>query len=626
MLFLAVLEALAFVALIPLMQLLTAPDMETNDQQRQRSVSDLFGNPSPTQLAPMLAVITVGVYIVKSIAAVVVLRWATTFALAEETKMLHRLMGTYLERVRTPMHLSRNSNEFVRTLEISLPLIFRMAMVQSFNAVGDIFSVAFVGRDPRGLEPRASRLLPPSYFAIVIIGYQHVAQRFIARAATRDPREAGDRDCRRCTSRSPRSRTSRCAAPRSTSPMSCTRYARASSPRTARSPSRGVTPAYVLELAMMGAAAVIAFVAFSTEPVSSATATVGVFLAGGFRMLAPLNKIIFGISQTRAALPSVDAARRRPRVGRRGGRSPRPWSASEQVQVDVLRPRLSLRDVSFSYVPGSPRARQRHASTSKRARRSASSVVPAPARAHSSTSCSGCWSRTGGRGHSSTAGPSTPCGGSGRARSGMCRRSIVLFDATVRANVAFGVPDADIDDDQVWKVLELAQLADVVRELPDGLDDMIGESGVQLSGGQRQRLGVARALYHDPQILMFDEATSALDNETEFKLTEVLESFRGQADHDHDRAPPQHGPSLRPPALPRAGQARGGRPVRGARQRRSRDSPEWSSSPACTRDACSLGGRDPGRGPTRPRLRGDSRPQRGIGDRQVPGHAQGRRS
>ncbi len=77
-------------------------------------------------------------------------------------------------------------------------------------------------------------------------------------------------------------------------------------------------------------------------------------------------------------------------------------------------------------------------------------------------------------------------------------------------------------------MLELAQLADVVRELPDGLDDIVGEAGVQLSGGQRQRLGVARALYHGPKILMFDEATSALDNETESKLTEVLESFKGQ--------------------------------------------------------------------------------------------------
>jgi ATP-binding cassette, subfamily B, bacterial PglK len=111
---------------------------------------------------------------------------------------------------------------------------------------------------------------------------------------------------------------------------------------------------------------------------------------------------------------------------------------------------------------------------------------------------------------------------------GYVPQSIVLFDATVRANVAFGVAEADVDDERVWQVLELAQLTDVVHQLPSQLDGMIGEGGVQLSGGQRQRLGVARALYHEPRILMFDEATSALDNETEFKLTEVLESFRGK--------------------------------------------------------------------------------------------------
>ena len=104
---------------------------------------------------------------------------------------------------------------------------------------------------------------------------------------------------------------------------------------------------------------------------------------------------------------------------------------------------------------------------------------------------------------------------------------IVLFDELVRANVALGEARDDVDEDRLWHALELAQLANIVRALPDGLDNVIGEGGVQLSGGQRQRLGVACALYPDPQIVMFDEATSALDNETEFKLTEVLESLRG---------------------------------------------------------------------------------------------------
>ena len=110
---------------------------------------------------------------------------------------------------------------------------------------------------------------------------------------------------------------------------------------------------------------------------------------------------------------------------------------------------------------------------------------------------------------------------------GYVPQSVVLFDDTVRANIAIGQPREDVDDDRMWAVLEQSQLADVVRELPDGLDNVIGEAGVQLSGGQRQRLGVARALYPSPQVVMFDEATSALDNETEFKLTEVLEGLRG---------------------------------------------------------------------------------------------------
>ena len=161
-------------------------------------------------------------------------------------------------------------------------------------------------------------------------------------------------------------------------------------------------------------------------------------------------------------------------------------------------------------------------------------------------------------------------------------QSIVLFDATVRANVAFGVAARPTSTTTgSGQVLELAQLTDVVRELPSQLDGMIGEGGVQLSGGQRQRLGVARALYHEPRILMFDEATSALDNETEFKLTEVLESFRGKLTTVTDRAPAEHRPPVRPPALPRS---RASWSANGTFEQLDRTipgvRPGWSSSPA----------------------------------------------
>ena len=107
-------------------------------------------------------------------------------------------------------------------------------------------------------------------------------------------------------------------------------------------------------------------------------------------------------------------------------------------------------------------------------------------------------------------------------------QSIYLADETIRNNVAFGIDDDKIDEDRVWAALEEAQLKDFVKELPEGLETMVGERGVRLSGGQRQRIGIARALYDDPEILVLDEATSALDNETETAVMEAIDSLMGR--------------------------------------------------------------------------------------------------
>ena len=105
---------------------------------------------------------------------------------------------------------------------------------------------------------------------------------------------------------------------------------------------------------------------------------------------------------------------------------------------------------------------------------------------------------------------------------------IYLSDETLRSNVAFGISDEEIDDQRVWQALKLAQFEEFVRNMPEGLDTVIGERGVRLSGGQRQRIGIARALYHDPQVLVMDEATSALDNVTEKQIIKAIEDLKGE--------------------------------------------------------------------------------------------------
>lgn len=114
-------------------------------------------------------------------------------------------------------------------------------------------------------------------------------------------------------------------------------------------------------------------------------------------------------------------------------------------------------------------------------------------------------------------------------RIGYIPQQIFLIDDSVRRNVAFGREDADIDDAAVWAALEAAQLRELVDSLPEGLDTEVGEQGVRLSGGQRQRIGIARALYHKPEVLIMDEATSALDNQTEHQFIEALRALQ----HDH---------------------------------------------------------------------------------------------
>ncbi|MBR5579179.1 MAG: ABC transporter ATP-binding protein, partial [Lachnospiraceae bacterium] len=118
--------------------------------------------------------------------------------------------------------------------------------------------------------------------------------------------------------------------------------------------------------------------------------------------------------------------------------------------------------------------------------------------------------------------------GSWLSHIGYIAQNIYLTDDPIRDNVAFGVAPKDIDDQRVWEVLEEAQLKEFVESLPEGLYTSVGERGVRISGGQRQRLGIARALYHNPEILVFDEATSALDTDTETAIMEAIDKFHGR--------------------------------------------------------------------------------------------------
>ena len=111
---------------------------------------------------------------------------------------------------------------------------------------------------------------------------------------------------------------------------------------------------------------------------------------------------------------------------------------------------------------------------------------------------------------------------------GYVPQQIFLCDDTIAHNIAFGVPPGEVDLGRVERAARIAHLHDFIQTLSASYDTIVGERGVRLSGGQRQRIGIARALYHDPEVLIMDEATSALDNATEGAVMEAIRELSGQ--------------------------------------------------------------------------------------------------
>jgi ABC-type multidrug transport system fused ATPase/permease subunit len=118
--------------------------------------------------------------------------------------------------------------------------------------------------------------------------------------------------------------------------------------------------------------------------------------------------------------------------------------------------------------------------------------------------------------------------GEWRAQVAYLPQQVFLMDATLRSNVALGVAPQDIDEERLQDALRQARLAELVAQLPQGAETVVGERGIRLSGGQRQRIALARAFYHRRDVLVMDEATSALDNETEQEIVEEIRRLKGR--------------------------------------------------------------------------------------------------
>ncbi len=280
-------------------------------------------------------------------------------------------------------------------------------------------------------------------------------------------------------------------------------------------------PRFGLELlAVCGLAALVVVMIGQNKPIGALVPILGLFAAAAFRVLPSANRIMMAVQQTRYALPAISVLH--DELNTLG--TPVESEVAQPVKFDES---IVLDDVSYRY-PGSERD-------------AVQNVRLTIAKGTSVGLIGGS-----GAGKSTLVdiilGLLTPSRGAVRIdgldilanlrgwqnRIGYVPQAIFLTDDTLRRNVAFGVADDLTDEGRVWNAIRAAQLELFIRELPRGLDTMVGERGVRLSGGQLQRIGIARALYHDPSVLVLDEATSSLDTSTERSVMEAVSALHGE--------------------------------------------------------------------------------------------------
>ncbi len=273
-------------------------------------------------------------------------------------------------------------------------------------------------------------------------------------------------------------------------------------------------------LAVTGLAVLMSTMTLQGKPLEGFIPVLALFAAISFRLMPSANRMISAVQQLRFGIPVIKLLSKEFKLEQQAVQS-------VPVKTEAFNNQIELLDVSYQY-PNTEKLALSHVTLTIRKGETIGFVGES------------------GSGKSTLIdlmlGLLTPVSGAIRmdkhditqdprpwqCQVGYVPQTIYLSDDTLSRNVAFGIAEQDIDDAAVIRAIKAAQLESFVAGLPEGLDTIVGERGVRLSGGQRQRIGIARALYHDPSVLVLDEATSALDNRTEAEVMEAINALQGK--------------------------------------------------------------------------------------------------
>lgn len=283
-------------------------------------------------------------------------------------------------------------------------------------------------------------------------------------------------------------------------------------------------PKQLLEIAMIGGILLAAGALFATRPAVEAFALLGVFGIAALRLVPAMNRIVTNLNAVRSGRPALQMLAEECASLDEDSSTDR--GRGEEMMV-IPSADIVVDGVSFTY-RGSDRTVLEDVDVT--IRRGTTVALVGASGAGKTTFAdilAGLMSATSG---------SVTVGGvdiaehprSWRQNIAMVSQKVYMWEAPLRDLITFGLPENEVDQELVDSAVRRSRLTEVIADLPQGLDTVIGEGGSRLSGGQGQRVGIARALYADPQVLILDEATSALDNETEHEIAATIDALQGE--------------------------------------------------------------------------------------------------
>lgn len=520
---LATLEMIGIALTLPVIRILTQgaaqDDVFVALLDRRLGISD------EGHLLAVLGTAVFLAFLIKGLASVWILSRNFGFLLRREAQVATQLLDAYMRAPYT-FHLQRNTAESLHRIEVCTSVLFSQ-VVTSILAVGAEAAVIFgILVILVTLQPLMA-VVALGYFALLAVAYQRVLH--VRAASAGEVVHHGTRSAYQLVTDS--LGAAKEVMVRGRQHHFVEKFSVAKNQIVSSKQSLSVLaqlPRYYLETALIVGVGVMSVVLVAVEGRASAVAGLGLFLVAGFRLLPSMQRLLVSSSAIRSGQAVLDAVH------------------SDFVELDIepvamLSPlKKTAREVptSFTSSLSFDRISYRYPGTSTNVltdvsfgvRRGTAVGLVGPSGAGKTTLIDlalGLLTPTGG----AITVDGRPLGTiveSWQRLVGYVPQDIYLLDDTVSANIALGWSPEQADNDALAEAIASAQLGDVIAELPYGINTVLGERGLRLSGGQQQRIGIARALYVRPEVLVLDEATSALDAQTERTITQTIEGLRGK--------------------------------------------------------------------------------------------------